>query len=350
LTSPSNVNASTPSDGSVAKELSSVASDFAQSGNYLVSIQLQDGSWLNFSSSKSPEASLLTTNSLPLYMAVALGLALLSLWAIRQLAAPYQMLETAVREIGEDLYRPGLEESGFGDFRAAARAVNSMQRKLQQYVSDREYLAAALAHDLRTPITRMKLRCELLGKTRNRSLLLTDLSELERITQSVVDFATLNTVEENVERIDLVSLVESVIDGFPRRRISFEQPAIGFLVAEAKPTAVRRGISNLIENAMRYADTADVRITEAGEMVDIVVEDDGPGIPENQLQYVIRPFYRLDDSRNRLTGGTGLGLAIVDEVARGHGGSLTLSNRSEGGLMAVLSLPKRSRIATATAA
>jgi signal transduction histidine kinase len=225
-----------------------------------------------------------------------------------------------------------------------------MQRKLQQYVSDREYLAAALAHDLRTPITRMKLRCELLGKTRNKSLLLTDLSELERITQSVVDFATLNTVEENVEQIDLVSLVDVIVDGFPRARISFEQPASGFLVVEAKPTAVRRGISNLIENAMRYADTAAVRIIETGEMVDIVVEDDGPGIPEEQLLNVVRPFYRLEDSRNRLTGGTGLGLAIVDEVARGHGGSLTLSNRSGEGLRAVLSLPKRSKLAAATAA
>jgi signal transduction histidine kinase len=101
---------------------------------------------------------------------------------------------------------------------------------------------------------------------------------------------------------------------------------------------------------MRYANTADVRIIEAGEIVDIVVEDDGPGIPEEQLLNVVRPFYRLEDSRNRLTGGTGLGLAIVDEVARGHGGSLTLANRSGGGLRAVLSLPKRSKLAAATAA
>lgn len=350
FTTLSSANVSNPDDGAVAKELSSVASDFAQTGDYVVSIQLQDGSWLNFSSSKSPEASLLTTNSLPLYMAVALFLALLSLWAIRQLAAPYQRLETAVREIGEDLHRPELEESGFGDFRAAARAVNSMQRKLQQYVADREYLAAALAHDLRTPITRMKLRCELLGKTRNKSLLLTDLSELERITQSVVDFATLNTVEENVERIDLVSLVESVIDGFPRNRISFEQQEMDFLVVEAKPTAVRRAISNLVGNAMRYANSAVVRIEETAEMVDLVVEDDGPGIPESQLQNVVRPFYRLEDSRNRLTGGTGLGLAIVDEVARGHSGFLSLGNRREGGLRAVLSLPRHSKSANATAA
>ena len=350
FTSPSSVSAASLGDGSVAKELSSVASDFAQSGSYAVSIQLQDGSWLNFSSSKSPEASLLTTNSLPLYMAVALALALLSLWAIRQLAAPYQRLEAAVREIGEDLYRPGLEESGFGDFRAAARAVNSMQRKLQQYVSDREYLAAALAHDLRTPITRMKLRCELLGKARDKSLLLADLSELERITQSVVDFATLNTIEENVERIDLVSLIDSVVDGSPRARIRFEQPTSGFLVVEARPTAVRRGLSNLVENAMRYADTANIQIAESETVVDIVVDDDGPGIPEEQLSNVVRPFYRLEDSRSRLTGGTGLGLAIVDEVARGHGGSLNLSNRTGGGLRAVLRLPRKSKLAGATAA
>jgi signal transduction histidine kinase len=141
-----------------------------------------------------------------------------------------------------------------------------------------------------------------------------------------------------------------VVDGFPRTRINFEQPISGFLVVEARPTAVRRGISNLVENAMRYADTANVQIAESGTLVDIIVEDDGPGIPEEQLPNVVRPFYRLEDSRNRLTGGTGLGLAIVDEVARGHGGSLTLSNRIGGGLRAVLSLPKKSRLAAATAA
>jgi signal transduction histidine kinase len=192
--------ASGPSSGPVEKELSDVASDFPQSGNYVASIELQDGSWLNFSSSKSPQASLLTTNSLPLYLGAVLGLALLSLWAIRQLAGPYQMLETAVRKLGDDLYQPQLDERGFGDFRAAARAVNAMQAKLQRYVSDRECLAAALAHDLRTPITRMKLRCELLGKTKSKSLLLSDLSELEKITQSVVDFATLNTVGRGSHR------------------------------------------------------------------------------------------------------------------------------------------------------
>jgi signal transduction histidine kinase len=195
----------------------------------------------------------------------------------------------------------------------------------------------------------MKLRCELLGKARDKSLLLADLSELERITQSVVDFATLNTIEENVERIDLVSLIDSVVDGSPRARIRFEQPTSGFLVVEARPTAVRRGLSNLVENAMRYADTANIQVAESETVVDIVVDDDGPGIPEEQLSNVVRPFYRLEDSRSRLTGGTGLGLAIVDEVARGHGGSLNLSNRTGGGLRAVLRLPRKSKLAGATA-
>jgi hypothetical protein len=178
--SPSALN---PDVGVVEKQLSDLAQDFSESGGLVASIEFSDGQWLNFVTPVSPIDPILTVQTLPLFGAVAAVVIMLSIWAMRRLTAPYRALENAVKRIGEDVKIPPLPEYGSSEYKSAARAVNAMQTQLREYVADREQLAAALAHDLRTPLTRIRLRLELLRKSQLRQSLMQDLNDIEAISR-----------------------------------------------------------------------------------------------------------------------------------------------------------------------
>jgi signal transduction histidine kinase len=262
------------------------------------------------------------------------------LWAVIQLTAPYRRLERAVTKISRDLNTPPLVESGSREARATIRAVNIMQSRIRDYVADRENLAAALAHDLRTPLTRLKLRTELMRSSKDTAQLRSDIDELEAIVASVIDFASAGRTQEEPTRVDIISLVETICDDFPQAAISAATRAMHRLVIPAHPVQLGRCLRNLVENAVRYAGSATVSVVENDATVEVRVEDTGPGIPEEKIEAVLKPFVRLESSRNHAFGGTGLGLAIAESIARAHGGSLRLENRSAGGLRAILKLPK----------
>ncbi|TIS53908.1 MAG: osmolarity sensor protein EnvZ, partial [Mesorhizobium sp.] len=252
------------------------------------------------------------------------------------LTAPYRMMETAVNRIGKDLKSPPIAETGSREIRAAAKAVNAMQMRLRDYVEDREHLAAALAHDLRTPLTRMRLRLELLRKSPAREALAHDLADIESIASSVIDFAKFEVTEEKAERIDFWSLVEAVADMFEDASFDEDATPSRGLVCIARPVALRRCITNLVQNAVTYGKKAHIGVQRSGDTITLSIRDEGPGIPQAKLDQVFGSFVRLEQSRNRETGGLGLGLTIARNIARGAGGEISLSNHPGGGLLTEL--------------
>lgn len=326
-------------EGDVEEQLSRAASRLGRSGRFTVAVQFNDGQWLNFATPITPDPPVLTRQSMPLYVGAAIAVILLSLWTIRQLTAPYGAFERAVSALGDDLNRPPLPETGSGEVRAAVKAVNAMQAKLQNYVAEREHLAAALAHDLRTPLTRLRLRFELLRKRSETAPLLADLGEIEKIIQSVVDFASHEVRKEPDAKIDLVSLVEAVCDGFPDARLD-EAAMPARLLCNGRPVALERCLTNLIDNAVKYGRKASVSIEDRADAVNVVIDDEGLGMEPGDVERVFKPFERLERSRNRETGGIGLGLAIARGIARAHLGDIHMYRREAAGMRVVLSLPK----------
>ncbi|WP_027058480.1 ATP-binding protein [Mesorhizobium loti] len=328
-----------PDIGQVERDLLVLAADFAQSDKLTASLRFADGQWLNFTEPITPVGPILSFDSLPLYALIAGLVVIMSIWSLRRLTAPYRMMETAVNRIGKDLKSPPIAESGSREVRAAARAINAMQARLREYVEDREHLAAALAHDLRTPMTRMRLRLELLRKSAVREALAHDLADVESIASSVIDFATFEVNEEKTERIDFWSLVESIADPYPEVSFDNEDTRSRGLICIARPVALKRCVTNLVQNAVTYGKKAHLSLHRSDGTITLTIRDEGPGIPQAQIDAVFGSFVRLEQSRNRQTGGLGLGLTIARNIARAAGGEIRLSNHPGGGLLTELRLP-----------
>jgi len=325
--------------GQVERDLLVLAADFAQSDKLTASLRFADGQWLNFTEPITPVGPILSFDSLPLYSLIAGLVVVMSIWSLRRLTAPYRMMETAVTRIGKDLKSPPIAETGSREIRAAAKAVNVMQVRLRDYVEDREHLAAALAHDLRTPLTRMRLRLELLRKSPAREALAHDLADIEDIASSVIDFAKFEVTEEKAERIDFWSLVESIADGFEEVSFDHDGTRPRGLICLARPVALKRCVTNLVQNAVTYGKKAHLSLERSQDTVTLAIRDEGPGIPQAQLDAVFGSFVRIEQSRNRQTGGLGLGLTIARNIARAAGGEISLSNNPSGGLLTELRLP-----------
>ncbi len=325
--------------GPVERFIDAVEKGYANSAAYLVSVQLDDSSWVNVTIPVAPSPPLWSTNTLAL-IAVAIVLVLAgSIVALRRLTVPYGLLAQAAERLGRDLNAASLPEHGPREVRAAAHAFNLMQARLKRFLGDRDQMIAAISHDLRTPVTRLRFRAEFIEDAEQRGRMLADLDDIETMTRSVLTFARDSAEPEPRESIDLISLVESVSDDMPDVTLVLGSDLPPRLRCIAQPVALRRAIANLIDNAVRYGHRARVSLDLENGTIAVVVDDDGPGIPEAEFDAVFRPFLRLDTSRSRETGGTGLGLTIARAVARAHGGDVTLANRPGGGLSACLVLP-----------
>jgi signal transduction histidine kinase len=215
-----------------------------------------------------------------------------------------------------------------------------MRGQLVRHVEDRTRLLAAISHDLRTPLTRLRLRAEGIGDESEKQKALADLEEMERMIAETLEFARADALEAKPERFDIAALVETVVDERADlgRNVAYDGPAS--FVIEGRAGAMKRAIANLVDNAIAYGGNADVRLAAREETIEITVADEGPGIPPDRLEEVFRPFVRLEASRSRETGGAGLGLSVVRDIARAHGGDVILKNRPLRGLEAVLTLPR----------
>jgi len=312
----------------------------AQGTFFTVQIALHDGTWVTFDSYLSPQAI-----DVPLRLALTLLILLgtvvaLSLVAVRWVTGPLSSLATAAEKLGEDINRPPLPVTGPSEAQRAARAFNTMQRRLSSFIADRTRIFTAMSHDLKTPITRLRLRTEMLEDEALQAKFAKDLEEMEAMVTQTLDFMREASNQEAVQRVDVTALLESVQTDYQDmgNEVGIEG-SIG-LPYPGRPLALRRCLTNLVDNAIRYGGRAVIRLEDAADRLTIRVLDDGPGIPEAELDQAFEPFFRGEASRSRETGGTGLGLGIARSIARVHGGDLVLRNRPEGGLEATLTLPR----------
>jgi signal transduction histidine kinase len=262
----------------------------------------------------------------------------------RTITRPLKELARAADAIGRGQQVPLLTEHGAREIRGATRAFNAMQERLRRYLDSRTRVLAAMSHDLRTPLTRLRLRVESIEDEDLRQRCAQDLDEMACMIQGALSvFRGLND-DENVVDIDINALLSELQRQYGETGRLIQIVGRAAAPFAGRPLALKRCLSNLIDNALQYGKQATLEVIDDGELI-IRVLDDGPGIPEESLEQVFEPFFRLESSRNRETGGTGLGLSIARDIAQAHGGSLVLRNRTEGGLAAILTLPRGAPIA-----
>ena len=314
-------------------------------GRLVIGMRLPDGAWLtvpNFAPAPRPWHS---QTFLIAFLLMTAAAALLTVWAVRRLTAPVRTLAAAAEALGRDVNAPMLlPEDGPSELATAARAFNTMSARIRRFVQDRTEMLTAIGHDLRTPITRLKLRAEFMDDEEQRRKMLADLEEMEAMIAATLAFGRDATPTEPVSPLDLPELLRTVLDeaGDARpetnAKLGYEGPAK--LTVRARPLALKRAFANLVANALCYGGSARVRLLPPERaFLTVEVEDDGPGIPPQELDRVFEPFHRLEGSRNRETGGVGLGLPIARNILRAHGGDVTLANRPMGGARATVLLP-----------
>ncbi len=300
--------------------------------------RLKDGQAISFSYDRGVSRLLpyrLLINLVILFAAVLV----LSLVAVHWVTRPLNLLAKAADELGENMHRPPLSEEGPAEMRRAARAFNSMQARLLEYLESRARIHAAMSHDLKTPITRLTLRAELLDDPELRAKFIKDLEEMDSMVTTSLELMRGMGNGEPVQTVDITALLESIQEDQMETGGEVEILQSSKIYYSGKPQALKRAIINLVENAVKYGRKATLSVEEAPKELRITVRDQGPGIPEDKLKLVTEPFYRLETSRSRDTGGSGLGLAIAKAIAEIHGGTLTLANCPQGGLQVTLSLP-----------
>ncbi len=309
---------------------------------FVISLQLPDQTWVNFAAPDAATVPVWSFESMALAAIVVIGVMALSVFGIQRLTAPLQTLALAAERLGHDVNAPPLPEQGSTDVRQALRAFNNMQARIQRFVEDRTRMIAAISHDLRTPITRLRLRAEFVDDPEQQAKMLADLADMETMIQATLSFAREEANPEPRREFDLVALLQSVCEDAPVVELMIEPGGGGPLCYSGQPVALRRGFGNLIDNAVKYGHRARVCLSIGADGITVTVDDDGPGLPEDELERVFKPFYRVEQSRSRDTGGTGLGLSVARTVLRAHGGDVVLANRPEGGLRAIVTLPRQS--------
>jgi two-component system OmpR family sensor kinase len=274
------------------------------------------------------------------FVICALAMAPLAYIFARRLARPFQTFADAAERLGRDPRAEPLSLSmgGAAEIEVTARAFNDMQQRLRRYVEDRTAMVGAIAHDLRTPLTRLRFRIES-APEEVRAKMATDIDQMEEMIAAALTFVRDASRPADRTPLELSSLLESLCDEMAETGADTEVERGDKVILEGDPLALRRLFANLLENAIKFGSRARARVYRDAVSAVVEIEDDGPGIPEAEVDRVFEPFYRREPSRSRQTGGIGLGLAVVRSVARAHGGDVTLINRAGGGLTARVQLP-----------
>jgi two-component system OmpR family sensor kinase len=309
-------------------------------GEFAVGVRQTDGSWLVARTRTTPGIDPWQQRLLLVFGMAILGISPLAWIFSRRLTAPIVQLSAGAQRLGRDPNAPPLTiRGGSPEVADAVAAYNEMQSRLQQYVSERTAMVAAIAHDLRTPLTRLRFRAERTSPEL-RDLFEADIGQMDAMISGALGFVRDTAPPSRRERLELSALVETAMDdaGQMGGRLSFDR--LESVHVTGDPLALKRLIANLIDNALKFGGSAKASVFLTEETAIVRIEDDGPGIPEHQMRIVFEPFHRLETSRNRDTGGTGLGLAVVQAIATAHGGEVVLHNLSGGGLGAELRLPR----------
>ena len=308
--------------------------------SFVAQVRLNDGALVTFDS-RQPAQTAGWPYRLLLSLVVLLAAVIaVSLLAVRWATRPLKALADAADELGRNIDRAPMPETGPVEVTRAARAFNTMQERLAGYIRERTATLAAMSHDLKTPVNRLRLRAELLDDTELKKKISQDLEEVESMIHGTLEFMRGGQSAEKPRPVDVNALLESLQADAEDTgaKVAIEGAAAAPYVG--RPQALKRCLGNLLDNAVKYGGSATMLVDDAPGRLIIAVRDRGPGMAEPELERVFQPFYRLEGSRSRDTGGTGLGLSIARQIAQLHGGTLKLQNIKEGGLEAVLTLPR----------
>lgn len=303
------------------------------------SIKLVDGSWLNFSSAVPEEAPIWSMKTILSMALMVIGVILASVWVIRKMTRPLRVFTAASKRLGKDVTAPPLIVSGPVELQEATDAFNEMQYRLRQMVENRTQMLAAISHDLRTPITLLRLRSESMQNAEEKEKMLSTLSDMEEMISSTLSFAREDAIKEEAERVDLTALLGSICDDLVDVGKHVRYEPTEKIVLECRPMSLKRAFLNLIENGLKHGTEVYVSMEKKHNFVEIFIDDNGPGIPESEFHKVFTPFYRVDMARGTKSGGIGLGLSVVRSVVDKHGGDIVLSNQASTGLRVAIHLP-----------
>ena len=305
-----------------------------------VAMPLPDGQWLSFATNLPDTGPAFSRQFLISMAVMAIIILGITIWVVSRVTAPLASLAVAAERLGRDVTAPSLPETGTIETRQASRAFNDMQVRLRNLIDNRTRLLAAISHDLRTPLTLLRLRAENVEDLHERDKMLATIAEINSMVEATLNFARDETIAEPRRRTDLSSLLQSIIDDMSDAGLPVIMGPSQPLIYECRPNGLKRALTNLIDNAVKYGKAAHAAIAVTPTAIEITIDDEGPGIAESELKRVLEPFYRVEKSRSRETGGVGLGLAIAQAAVQAHGGELILSNRPSGGLRAAVKLPR----------
>ncbi len=300
---------------------------------------LADGTWLRFvTASALPSLGWIAHVSAQVLL-VILSVVVFALWAARQITRPMRTFSQAADRLSRDVNAPPLPEEGGVELRRATHAFNRMQGTLQRYVEDRTRMLAAISHDLRTSLTRLRLRTAYISDPEQQRRAEQDIEDMDAMLGATLSFARDDGTEEPQCRVDLAAMLQSLCDDLQDggQQASYTGPTQQ--TYDCRPISLQRAFSNLANNAASYGGSAEISLEVRDNEVRVEFCDRGPGIPEASREHVMEPFVRLDAARNRETGGTGLGLSIAQSAIRQHGGTLSLHDREGGGLRVLVTLP-----------
>jgi signal transduction histidine kinase len=326
-----------PEAGHVVETPLAPDEDLQVPGRFFIALEGQDGTWITMQPPRPPPPHMW-----PLVLNLAgagLVITALSAWTSRRILHPLETLRDAVERLGRARVATPVSEAGLGEFGGIARAFNDMQQRISNYVDERTRILAAMSHDLRTPLTRLRMQAEYVSDEHQRAEMLREMSEMEAMISATMSFASQDAEAEASRKIDIAAMLISLSDELVDLGKSAQYTGPNHALAECQPLAMKRAMRNLMENAVKYGDDAEVSLEETAKSLTIRIADKGPGIPKDQFEFVFAPFRRIEASRNRETGGVGLGLTIARDTVRAHGGDIALANSPLGGLQAKIRLP-----------
>ncbi|MDZ7587934.1 MAG: ATP-binding protein [Parasphingorhabdus sp.] len=261
-----------------------------------------------------------------------------AIWLVRRVSRPLRALTLAARDF-DPINSESLKPTGPQDTRDLTNAFNAMQQRVSQMLTEKDVMLGAIGHDLRTPLAVLRVRVENVEDAQERAAMAATIAELDASLSDILTFARLGRSAEGRENTDIGALVDTLIDEYGAPDGVISRAESQRMVAPVRALLIKRALRNLIGNALTYGGSARITLAGHADALDIMIDDDGPGVADVDIARLFEPFARGEKSRNRATGGSGLGLTIARAIARSHGGDVTLANRPEGGLRATLRLP-----------
>ncbi|MEC9347973.1 MAG: ATP-binding protein [Pseudomonadota bacterium] len=305
----------------------------------IVATTLNDGTWAHFLIATDIASFQWAFRTVFWLSSFGLLIVLFSFLAAHRATRPLRRFAEAADRLGVDVDSPPLEEAGSRELRRTAVAFNRMQQRIKRLLDDRTLMLAALSHDLKTMLTRLRLRAEFIDDQDQQDKAVRDIDDMQQMVDAALGFVRGDQASEAVVRFELATMLQDLADDYRAAGEDVDYAGPERLAVDGRPVALKRAIGNLVENAVRYGGSAGIGLAAGPERIEITVSDSGPGLPEQELERVFQPFYRVETSRSRETGGSGLGLPLARDVFRRLGGDLVLENRREGGLVARAWLP-----------